>query len=118
MKFETSMNTYIASADPDETAAIKETLRGFGLYIVGASENGAEAVSGVLACKADILVADFVLSGEDGLEVCRRLRSVKNPPVTILLFPYVSGEIYSRLTTAAPDCILLKPVTPERLFQS
>ena len=118
MKFATSINTYIASGDPEDLSELKETLTALGLNVVGASENSSETISGVLACKADLLIADFVLSGEDGLEVCRKLRSVKDPPVTILLFPYLSGEIYSRLNAAAPDGFLLKPINPQRLFQS
>ncbi|MBR6772673.1 MAG: response regulator [Clostridia bacterium] len=118
MKSATPMNAYIASGDPRELDLLKDMLQGLGLRIVGTSESGSETVSGVLACRADILVADFLLSEEDGLDVCRRLQSVKNPPVTILLFPYMSGEIYSRLSSAAPDCFLLKPVNAERLLQS
>ena len=118
MDHEFQKNTYIASGDSDELKNMEAMLKKYGLRIVGSSESGRETVSGVLAAKADILVADFLLSGDDGLEVCRRLRALNDPPVIILLFPYINGAISARFSVAAPDCILLKPVTPERLFRS
>lgn len=117
MKFATPINTYIASGDPSDLEELKTMLQGFGVHLAGTTLSGTEAVAGVLATEADLLVADFMLADEDGLEVCKRLRLVKRPPVIIILFPYLSGEIYSRLSDCAPDGFLLKPVTPERLFR-
>ncbi len=114
MKFENT-KAFLALADSGELDRISGLLQGMGLDISGAVSVGGDAVSGAVSTGADLVIADYILPGEDGLEVCRKLKGLANPPAVIVLSPYISELVSAQLKTSEADCFLLKPVSPDKL---
>ncbi|PKO83584.1 MAG: two-component system response regulator OmpR [Betaproteobacteria bacterium HGW-Betaproteobacteria-11] len=63
----------------------------------------------------DLIVLDLMLPGEDGLAICRRLRSVKNPVAIIMLT--AKGDDVDRIVglELGADDYLPKPFNPREL---
>ncbi len=82
---------------------------------VSVAENGAEADRVLRDHKVDILVLDIMLPGEDGLSICRRLRSDAGVP--IILVSAKSDEI-DRIVglEVGADDYLGKPFNPRELL--
>jgi two-component system response regulator (stage 0 sporulation protein A) len=114
---ERAIRVYTAWNDPEARQVKNEMLAACGFDVVGTAENGDEAVRGVLASLCDVLLADVFLSGEDGLDVCRRVKEKKRTLPVILLSPFLNGFLSYRLQQAKPDCLLILPVNSARLAE-
>ena len=64
----------------------------------------------------DLMVLDILISGVDGLEVCRR---IKENPVNRTAIIAMSGqpEVESKILQAGADCFLPKPLDLDRLME-
>jgi len=63
-----------------------------------------------------LMVLDFMLPGEDGLSICRRLRSANNPmPIIMLTARGADADRISGLDAGADD-YLPKPFNPQELL--
>ena len=60
-------------------------------FRVSAAEDGVAAFAAVENGRFDLVVLDIMMPGEDGLSLCRRLRSVSRIPV--ILLTALSGEV-------------------------
>jgi DNA-binding response OmpR family regulator len=83
-------------------------------YLVDTEIDGAEGLRRALADPPDLVVLDLMLPTLNGLEVCRRLRSVAPIPVIMLT---ARGEEADRITglELGADDYLAKPFSPREL---
>lgn len=86
-------------------------------FQVLATESGPEALDRAVKERPDIVLADVMLPGMDGLELCRRLRAdAATATVPILVFS-ARGDLQTRLDAfeAGADDFLPKPFHPREL---
>ena len=111
------MRILLAEDELVSRRVLEKTLQSWG-YEVIATENGNEAWEELEKEDAPRLaILDWVMPGQDGIEVCRRVREKKkdNPTYIILLTSKVLTEdIVTGLTTGAADYIK-KPFEREEL---
>lgn len=105
------MKILIAEDDPVSRRILEATLARFGHEVVVAAD-GAEAW-GVLQCNdaPSLAILDWMMPELDGVEICRRLRSIPNatPPYLILLTAKIGKEnVVAGLEAGASD-YLTKP---------
>jgi DNA-binding response OmpR family regulator len=99
----------------DDEPAVRDVV---GRYLRRESFDVVEAADGPaaleLARDADLVVLDLMLPGVDGLEICRRLRAVRNVPIIMLT---AKGEEADRLIGLAlgADDYVVKPFSPREL---
>ena len=89
---------------------------------VEGARNAKEALIQIEKSAPDIIVCDLVLSGMDGLELCRHLKGNPNSELyDIYLIVVSSGKAkqdkMKHMSEGADDC-LLKPVDPDELLAS
>lgn len=84
-------------------------------YEVTTAENGEEALRQARDTMPDAVILDLMLPGIDGLEVCRRLRTVSNVPILMLT---ARDAITDRVTglDAGADDYMVKPFAFDELL--
>lgn len=102
----------------DDDSRIRDMLRrqlsyeGYQVELAGDSK---EAFSQVSENPPDLVVLDWMLPGMDGLEVCRRLRSIDDIPILMLTAKGTLEDKVDGLDSGADD-FLVKPFQPEELL--
>lgn len=81
---------------------------------VGVEADGARAVDRVLAERPDLVVLDLMLPGEDGLSLCRYLRSESDIPILMLTARCEPADRIIGLELGADD-YMAKPFEPREL---
>lgn len=103
----------------DDDRAVRESLRRsltFNGYTVDLAVDGLDALEQVAAARPDALVLDVMMPRLDGLEVCRRLRSVGDDlPILVLTARDSVSERVAGLDAGADD-YLPKPFALEELL--
>jgi two-component system OmpR family response regulator len=84
-------------------------------YATVCVENGAAMDRALLRADPDLIVLDIMLPGEDGLSICRRLRSRGGTPIVMLT---AKGEDVDRIIglEMGADDYLPKPFNPRELL--
>ena len=77
------------------------------LCVVGEASNGESAIQMLRVIPADVVLLDARLSGIDGIETLRRLKSEKSGPKVIMLTSY-GDEFIGPAVDAGADGFLLK----------
>ena len=93
-----------------------EYLRHYGV-VVEEAENGHEALAKAIAVRPDVIVAEALLPGIDGYELCRTLRqtgATRTIPVVIVTADARPRSL-SRGHASGADSVLVKPCLPETL---
>lgn len=71
-----------------------------GFEVSGEAENGEHAIALVEELKPDLVLMDVQMPGIDGIETTRRITSVPNPPVVVVMSTHESGD-YVEVALAA-----------------
>lgn len=110
------VNALLADDNLVTRTLLSETLRRLG-HDVTAVEDGAAALAAFQARGTQVLILDWMMPGMDGLEVCRRIRTLPGGgEVFILMVTAREGTTaVSEALAAGVDDYLVKPVTPELL---
>lgn len=104
----------IVDDDPDIRQLIGEFLSREGMDVAEAAD--AEAMDSVLGrIRPDLIVLDLMLPGEDGLSICRRLRSARGPAILMLTAKSDEIDRVVGLEMGADD-YLVKPFGPRELL--
>ncbi|MGI6245741.1 MAG: response regulator [Pseudochelatococcus sp.] len=104
----------IVEDDPDISALVARYLDNNG-FRTSVAANG-RAMDRILAdARIELIVLDLMLPGEDGLSICRRLRSSSTIPVLMLT---ARGEEIDRIVglEMGADDYLAKPFNPRELM--
>ena len=84
-------------------------------FVVRTAADGAAMDLALGETAADLIVLDLMLPGEDGLAICRRLRTAGDPtPIVMLTAKGDEGDRITGLETGADD-YLPKPFNPREL---
>lgn len=105
----------ILLVEDDET--VREVVRTYlqdAGYIVDEVSDGFQAIDLVAERRPDLIVMDRMLPGIDGVEVCRRIRSVHDIPVIMLTALGATDDRIDGLEAGADD-YLTKPFSPREL---
>jgi len=83
------------------------------------ARTGEQGLTLVREAKPMVVICDLGLPGMDGLEVCRSIRALalEQPPVLVAITAWGSGGDRQRTRDAGFDHHLLKPVSPDKLFE-
>ncbi|MBC8343413.1 MAG: response regulator transcription factor [Bacteroidetes bacterium] len=87
-------------------------------YIVHTSSTGNEAIELANSIIPDLIILDVMMPGMDGIETCRKLRSIPGLNHTIIAFLTARGEDYSLVAglDVGADDYILKPIKPHVLL--
>jgi two-component system OmpR family response regulator len=104
----------IVDDDAETRSLLREYLQKHG-YRVTAAADGRALRRALDTARPDLIVLDLMLPGEDGLELCRDLRSRSNLPVIMLT---ARGEETDRIVglEMGADDYLAKPANPRELL--
>jgi two-component system, OmpR family, phosphate regulon response regulator OmpR len=104
----------VVDDDPEIRALLQRFLGEYG-YHVRAVESGAALDGALLVEPADCIVLDVLMPGEDGLSICRRLRSAGDQTPIIMLT--ARGDPIDRVLglEMGADDYLPKPFLPREL---
>jgi response regulator NasT len=96
----------------DDTVHVRrmlaEMLRLDGFDVVGEASDGAEAVALCTTVDADVVVCDLRMPLVDGLDVTRRVRSLRPNLPVVLYTAYLDAEIERQARAAGAALILTK----------
>lgn len=87
-------------------------------YFVLTERNGEDAIKTAQEKIPDLIIADTVLSGVDGFQLCKRIKnsaSTNHKPIVLLTFIH-SKEVRIKGIEYGADAFLLKPVNEEELL--
>jgi DNA-binding response OmpR family regulator len=98
---------------PDVAFLVCETLRQAG-FDTSVAENGAQALKLAEHLQPDLVTLDLMLPDLDGIEVCRRLRSVTNAYIIMLTGRTEEADRLVGLEMGADD-YMAKPFSPREL---
>jgi len=74
-----------------------------GVEIVGEAEDAGDALSGIAATNADVVVVDLRLTGGSGMDVLAGLAQSSRPVITIVLTNYSSAVIREACLSAGAN---------------
>ena len=104
----------VVDDDPTVAEVVQAYLRRFGLEAEHAAD-GPSALEAAARVPPDLVILDLMLPGIDGLEVCRRLRSVRaDLPVIMLTARGEESDRVLGLEVGADDYVT-KPFSPREL---
>ena len=113
------MNILIVDDDPTSRIILEATLKKSGHTVI-AVKSGAEALAIFEKGNVPLIISDIVMSGVDGLELCRRIRAANRTPYTYIILltsvASVAGK-YGYLVglKAGADDTISKPFDEELL---
>jgi two-component system KDP operon response regulator KdpE len=93
---------------------VRANLRASGYEVVSAT-NGAEAIAQFESANPNVIILDIMLPVMDGLEVCRRIRSVSDVPIIMITAKDNTQDSVDGLNAGADDYIT-KPFAVEELL--
>jgi two-component system response regulator MtrA len=102
----------VVEDEPDiaEMLGIILTSEGFDVDLVN---HGEEVLTSFVSQPADLVLLDLMLPGIDGVEVCRRLRSISAVPIIMLTAKSEPDDVVLGLDAGADDYIIKPPRRPE-----
>jgi two-component system OmpR family response regulator len=104
----------VVDDDREIRALLKKFLAKHGFNIETAGD-GREATKALQDWRIDLIVLDIMLPGEDGLQICRRVRATSNIPIIMLT---AVGDEMDRIVgiEMGADDYLVKPFSPRELL--
>jgi two-component system, OmpR family, response regulator len=111
------MNNIVEVLIVDDDAAISDLLiaylSDFGIQ-ASAVGNGEQMRQALASRRFDIIILDLMLPSEDGLSLCRSIRTVSNIPIVMLTARDESSDKVACLEVGADDYVI-KPFDPREL---
>lgn len=108
-----SLSILIVEDDAEIRTLLAELLVAEGFFVVQSS-NGREMDDALNTAVPDLVILDLMLPGEDGLSICRRLRTNSTVPILMLT---AKGDEIDRVVglEVGADDYLVKPFSPRKL---
>ena len=104
----------VVDDDPRLRYLIENLLRDRGFLVDGAAD-GVQLFDKIKHSHYDLIILDWILPGEDGLTICKRLNSEGNSPLVIMLTAKDGkSDCLSSFSSGADDYIT-KPFDPDEL---
>ena len=112
------MTARIALAD--DQALIRQGLKSVinelpGLQVVLEAASGEPLLAALAERPVDLVVSDIRMPGVDGIELCRRVKSLATPPPVLLLTTFDDSDLMLAAVDAGAQGFALKDISPEDL---
>lgn len=104
----------LADDHPHVLGAFRRLL-GFSCEVVGSVSNGRDAVEAVMTLRPDVLVADLMMPGLDGLEVCRRVKQAAPETAVVIVTAFDDAEMQKVALEAGASAFIPKPAAADAL---
>lgn len=104
----------VVDDEPRYLRLIRFNLEAAGYRVTGAA-NGEEALSAVAQQPLDLVVLDIMLPGQDGFQVCSRIREVSTVPIIMLTARGSDEDKVKGLHLGADDYVV-KPFSAQELL--
>lgn len=108
----------ICDDEPDIVLALEMKFRNAG-FEVRTARHGQDAWESILANPPDAIITDWTMPRMDGLELCRRIRSIPelhDVPIFLLTGRGLELDSYAILEELEISRLILKPFSPRDLF--
>ncbi len=107
------LSILIVDDDMQIRQLLSEYLTGFGMSVVAVADGQAMAEA-MKRASFDLVILDLMLPGDDGLELCRKIRAESNVPILMLT---ARGEPMDRVVglELGADDYIVKPFEPREL---
>jgi DNA-binding response OmpR family regulator len=111
------MNVLVADDDPTMRLLISTMLE-HGGHVATAAADGQAALESYVTAPAPLLILDWEMPRMDGLELCRRIRSIErgDEAFIIVITARDKMEDLTAVLDAGADDYMSKPVTPDNLM--
>jgi DNA-binding NarL/FixJ family response regulator len=86
-----------------------------GLQPAGAVSGSEEALEHTAAVRPDVILVDYRLSGDNGLLLCHRLRTLEEAPRVLMYSAYPEAELAVPALLAGADGVINKAAAPDAL---
>lgn len=108
----------VAEDEPHILLLIQRKLESAG-YTVETSLNGDEALELALQEHFDLLILDVMLPGQEGLDVCRQIKTTQgnNAPAVIIISARGQQPDVEAGIEAGADDYIIKPFSPRTLLE-
>jgi diguanylate cyclase (GGDEF)-like protein len=110
------MHALVADDDRVTTAILEHALNGWGIA-TEVAHDGAEAWAALRAAPAQLVIADWIMPGLDGIELCQRIRqepALATTYVILLTAKTARVDLVAGLDAGADD-YMTKPIDTEEL---
>lgn len=88
------------------------------ITVVGEAGNGHEALQQVQALQPDVVLMDIRMPGADGIEGCRGVRALEQPPQVLMLTAFDTDAFILDALESGAVGFLLKDTPPRQLVQA
>lgn len=88
------------------------------LQVVGEAGDGQEAAEQAEALRPDVVLMDIRMPGTDGIEGCRRVRGLPQPPEVLMLTAFDTDSFILEALEAGALGFLLKDTPPRQLVDA
>jgi DNA-binding NarL/FixJ family response regulator len=101
-------------------AGLRTVLEAEGdLTVIGEAGSASEALARIPACRPDVAILDVRLPDDDGISVCRDIRSsMEPPPACLMLTSYSDDEAMVGAVMAGAAGYMLKQISGAALVQA
>jgi DNA-binding NarL/FixJ family response regulator len=115
----TATRVLIVDDDPLVRSGLTLILGGApDLEVVGEAGDGAAALEAVRACSPDVVLMDLRMPRMDGLRATEQLRSLREPPLVIVLTTFHVDDAVHQALSAGAAGFLLKDTPPPDLVEA
>lgn len=108
------MNKILIVEDDLNIQALEKDYLEANSFVVETADDGNTGLKMALECDYDLILLDIMLPGESGLEICRKVRSVKDIPILLVSAKREDLDKIRGLGFGADDYIV-KPFSPSEL---
>ena len=102
----------------DFQSALSEAARQEeGVRLLGVTGDGEELLRLAESHRPQVVVMDLVLAGLDGLEVLKKLKTMAQPPLVLVLSAFLHEGLVQEVSGVGADYLMLKPCRPATVLE-
>lgn len=112
----TRLKVLVVEDDPT-VQEVLATLLGFEGCEVEVAADGRAGLEAAARLRPDVVLLDIMMPGMDGYDVCRTLKSERDPPKVVMVTAKTSAEDERKGISVGADAYLRKPFSPLELLR-
>jgi two-component system nitrate/nitrite response regulator NarL len=111
----TELRVLIADDHPLFRVGLSYALRDHGFDVAGEAEDGRQAVAACRRERFDVVLMDIRMPAMNGIDACREIRSLEDPPLVVMLTTFEELGIIHAAREAGATMYLSKETSPAEL---